>query len=166
MKMLSLLLLLSVSVTAAALPNLTLCAQYSVWLPVDQRDLEPLNTFMVPSYLIDRSVEGSERMIFDLPLDLTAGVATPIVLTVIQKIGDERQFSGEVGSAVCKGPWETMTCNFDFNNFDGDRQALTDFLIAKYGNSERTLKIAKIAGRFFDDPVGVAVVGIPERNCR
>lgn len=153
------------SVTFAEAP-LKLCARYSVWLPQDREDLTGLNRYVLKDYVIDRSRPGSEKMIFDLPVDLTAGKRISVELTVRKQEGTNRELVGSMGAANCEGPWASMTCNFKFNSLGVKPSDLRWFLTKKYGATSKRDGLLEIAARFSNDPIGVAQTAALDGSCK
>ena len=151
--------LTSTAVAAVPPADLNLCAQYSVWLPAQMTGELPFNEFAIDSYRIDRRNEGRERMIFELPLDLTGGLRKKIILTVHEHKGDVRRLLGARGRALCKGPWTQMRCDFRFTNLALSSAQNSNYLVRKYSPSSRREALIQIAARFGGDPIGVAAVG-------
>ena len=155
--------LLSTSVQAEA--PLRLCARYSVWLPDGREDLAPFNRYTLSDYVIDRSVPGRERMIFELPKDLTAGERVPVVLTVQGQEGATRELLGPMGAATCVGPWASMTCNFKFRLAPVKESTLRWWLTKQHGNTSKRDGLLAIAARFSGDPIGVAKTAALDNTC-
>ncbi len=144
---------------------LKLCARYSVWLPDGREDLEAVNHYVLSNYVIDRSRPGREKMIFELPTDLTAGKRIPVQLTVSKQDGANRELTGPMGAANCEGPWASMTCNFKFRAPGVKESDLRWFLTKKYGNTAQRDGLLEIASRFSGDPIGVAKTAALDERC-
>lgn len=146
-------------------PNLLICAQYSIWLPKSKQDLKAYNEFFIPQYVIDRAEAGKERMLFNLPGELTGGKPVPVELTVVSQAGDKRKFEGPAGKAECTGPWLKMSCNFRFNPLEIDPNEVFRNLTQLHGETPKRDAIFKIAARFGGEPIGVAVMVPDDPRC-
>lgn len=144
---------------------LRLCARYSVWLPDGREDLAPFNRYTLTDYVIDRSVPGKERMVFELPKDLTAGERVPVVLVVQSQEGSTRELLGPMGAATCVGPWVSMTCNFRFKMPPVKESTLRWWLSKQYGHTPKRDGLLAIAARFSGDPIGVAKTAALDESC-
>jgi hypothetical protein len=154
-----------VASSALAESPLKLCANYSVWLPEGREELAPFNRYTLTDYVIDRSEPGKERMIFELPKDLTAGERVPVVLIVQKQEGTKRELEGSMGQASCVGPWVSMTCNFRFRIPSVKESTLRWWLNKQYGNSLKRDNLLAIASHFSGDPIGLAKTAVLDEGC-
>ncbi len=150
---------------AFAAPDFNLCARYTVWIE-GRDDLKPFNGYFIKDYYVDRAVEGRERVIFNLPADLTAGHVVGVVLTVTSNINGTRELAGPAGKATCVGAWKKMSCNFTFNPIGYDPNESLRYLTTQYGNTPKRDGLVQIAAHFGGEPIGVAVMAPRDARCR